>query len=62
MVGREVEVLFEKAGRGCRARWSAKSDTCMRSMSSGPQALRGQIARVRITASERNSLGGALVP
>ena len=61
MVGREVDVLFEKPGR-MPGQMVGKSGHLHAVHVSGPETLRGQIARVRITASERNSLGGALVP
>ena len=60
MVGREVGVLFEKPGRE-PGQMVGKSDYLQAVFVSGPETLRGSIARVRITASAPNSLAGALV-
>ncbi|WP_372604301.1 tRNA (N6-isopentenyl adenosine(37)-C2)-methylthiotransferase MiaB [Actibacterium sp.] len=60
MVGREVNVLFEKKGR-LPGQLIGKSDYLHAVYTQAPESLLGQIARVRITASSSNSLAGALV-
>ncbi|MBS0563917.1 MAG: tRNA (N6-isopentenyl adenosine(37)-C2)-methylthiotransferase MiaB [Proteobacteria bacterium] len=60
MVGREVGVLFEKPGR-LKGQMVGKSDY-LHAVHVRDDSLRaGEIARVRITASETNSLAGVLV-
>lgn len=60
MVGREVRVLFEKAGR-LDGQLVGKSDYLHAVHVQAPESLRGEIARVRIVASGPNSLAGDLV-
>ena len=60
MVGREVTVLFEKAGRRA-GQLVGKTEHLQACHVEAPEALMGQVARVRITAAEANSLGGVLV-
>ncbi|MEO0939207.1 MAG: tRNA (N6-isopentenyl adenosine(37)-C2)-methylthiotransferase MiaB [Pseudomonadota bacterium] len=60
MVGREVGVLFEKAGRN-PGQLVGKSDHLHAVHVAAPEALLGQLARVRIAASAPNSLAGTLV-
>jgi tRNA-2-methylthio-N6-dimethylallyladenosine synthase len=60
MVGREVGVLFEKAGR-LPGQMVGKSDHLHAVHVDGPESLRGQVGRVRITASATNSLAGELI-
>jgi tRNA-2-methylthio-N6-dimethylallyladenosine synthase len=61
MVGREVSVLFEKPGR-LPGQMGGKSEYLHAVHVDAPDAQPGQIARVRITGSETNSLGGVLLP
>ncbi|WP_343117304.1 tRNA (N6-isopentenyl adenosine(37)-C2)-methylthiotransferase MiaB [Ostreiculturibacter nitratireducens] len=60
MVGREVRVLFEKAGR-LPGQMVGKSDYLHAVHVADPGARVGQIGRVRITESGPNSLGGVLL-
>lgn len=60
MVGREVEVLFEKKGR-MPGQVVGKSGFLHAVYVQGPESMIGQIARVRIVESGPNSLGGVLV-
>ncbi len=59
MVGREVAVLFEKPGR-LPGQMMGKSDYLHAVHVTDPRIEIGQIARVRITHSGPNSLGGVL--
>ncbi len=61
MVGRETSVLFEKPGRE-PGQMVGKSEYLQSVHAEAPVELRGQIARVRITAAQANSLTGALLP
>jgi len=60
MVGREVGVLFEKAGR-LKGQMIGKSDYLHAVYVQAPIEVLGQIRRVRITESAPNSLGGVLI-
>ncbi len=60
MVGRELDVLFEKLGRH-DGQLSGRSPYLQPVHVTGPDALIGQIAKVRITSTQTNSLGGELV-
>ncbi|HHX90726.1 MAG TPA: tRNA (N6-isopentenyl adenosine(37)-C2)-methylthiotransferase MiaB, partial [Paracoccus sp.] len=60
MVGREVDVLFEKPGREA-GQLVGKSGYLHAVHVSDPRARVGAVARVRITRSETNSLAGILV-
>jgi tRNA-2-methylthio-N6-dimethylallyladenosine synthase len=60
MVGREVNVLFEKAGR-LAGQMVGKSDYLHAVHVTDAGAKAGEIARVRITRSETNSLAGERV-
>ncbi len=60
MVGREVGVLFEKAGR-LKGQMIGKSDFLHAVYVQAPIEALGQIRRVRITESAPNSLGGVLI-
>ena len=60
MVGREVQVLFEKPGRE-PGQMVGKSDYLHAVHVTGGEARRGAIARVRITDSGPNSLGGTVI-
>jgi tRNA-2-methylthio-N6-dimethylallyladenosine synthase len=60
MVGREVEVLFEKPGR-LPGQMTGKSDYLHAVHAAAPGLGAGALARVRITASAPNSLAGELV-
>jgi len=60
MVGREVRVLFEKRGR-LEGQLVGKSDYLHAVHVLAPDALIGQIARVRIVDSAANSLKGELL-
>jgi len=60
MVGRVVNVLFEKPGR-MPGQMTGKSDYLHAVHVTGPETLRGQIAPVEIIASNTNSLAGRLV-
>ncbi|WP_073328801.1 tRNA (N6-isopentenyl adenosine(37)-C2)-methylthiotransferase MiaB [Wenxinia saemankumensis] len=59
MVGREVEVLFEKPGR-LPGQMVGKSGQLHAVHADAPESLRGEVRRVRITASGPNSLAGTL--
>jgi len=59
MVGREVQVLFEKPGRE-PGQMVGKSDYLHAVHVTGGDARRGAIAKVRITESGPNSLGGSV--
>ncbi|MGR3463744.1 tRNA (N6-isopentenyl adenosine(37)-C2)-methylthiotransferase MiaB [Limimaricola sp.] len=59
MVGRETTVLFEKPGR-LPGQMVGKSEHLFAVHVAAPESLRGEIARVRITASGPNSLAGEL--
>ena len=60
MVGRTVQVLFEKPGR-LPGQMVGKSEYLHAVHVTDPSLTKGQIARVRITGSGRNSLAGELV-
>jgi tRNA-2-methylthio-N6-dimethylallyladenosine synthase len=60
MVGRVVNVLFEKPGR-MPGQMTGKSDYLHAVHVTGPETLRGQIVPVEIIASNTNSLAGRLV-
>jgi tRNA-2-methylthio-N6-dimethylallyladenosine synthase len=60
MVGREVSVLFEKAGR-LEGQLVGKSDYLHAVHVQAPEHLMGQIARVKIVESGPNSLKGELI-
>ena len=60
MVGREVRVLFEKAGR-LEGQLVGKSDHLHAVHVQAPAHLMGEIARVRIVESQPNSLAGELI-
>ncbi|SFI87383.1 tRNA (N6-isopentenyl adenosine(37)-C2)-methylthiotransferase MiaB [Jannaschia pohangensis] len=60
MVGRETTVLFEKAGRK-PGQLIGKSDYLQAVHAEAPDALLGQVARVRIITAKTNSLEGVLV-
>ena len=60
MVGREVDVLFEKPGR-MPGQMGGKSVHLHAVHVAGPAALRGEIRRVRITGTSTNSLAGTLL-
>ena len=60
MVGREVGVLFEKAGR-LEGQMIGKSDYLHAVYVQAPIEVLGQIRSVRITESAPNSLGGVLI-
>ena len=60
MVGRETTVLFEKPGR-LPGQMVGKSEHLFAVHVQAPESLRGEIARVRITASGPNSLAGSLI-
>ena len=60
MVGREVKVLFEKAGR-MPGQMIGKSDYLHAVYVEAPADVKGQVRTVRIVESSRNSLGGVLV-
>ncbi|WP_306047390.1 tRNA (N6-isopentenyl adenosine(37)-C2)-methylthiotransferase MiaB [Nioella sp. MMSF_3534] len=60
MVGREVSVLFEKAGR-LEGQLVGKSDYLHAVHVQAPEHLMGQIARVTIVESGPNSLKGELI-
>ncbi|MCK0122259.1 tRNA (N6-isopentenyl adenosine(37)-C2)-methylthiotransferase MiaB [Loktanella sp. F6476L] len=59
MVGREVSVLFEKAGREA-GQMIGKSEYLHAVFAEAPMDVIGQVRKVRITRSESNSLGGIL--
>ena len=60
MVGRRVNVLFEKAGRE-PGQIAGKSDHLHAVHADGPDHLIGQIAAVEIVESRPNSLAGRIV-
>ncbi|WP_323765591.1 tRNA (N6-isopentenyl adenosine(37)-C2)-methylthiotransferase MiaB [Marinovum sp.] len=60
MVGRDVSVLFEKAGR-LPGQMGGKSEYLHAVHVADADVARGEIARVRITDSAANSLAGVLV-
>jgi tRNA-2-methylthio-N6-dimethylallyladenosine synthase len=60
MVGREVSVLFEKPGR-LAGQWVGKSEYLHAVHVKGPGLQAGVLAKVRITESAANSLGGVLL-
>lgn len=60
MVGREVDVLFERQGRE-PGQMTGKSEYLHAVHVSAPDMPVGTLARVRITASRTNSLAGTLV-
>ncbi len=60
MVGRETCVLFEKAGRH-EGQLVGKSEYLQAVHVQAPDALKGQVARVRIEAAATNSLAGVLI-
>lgn len=59
MVGREVSVLFEKAGREA-GQMIGKSEYLHAVFAEAPLDSIGKVRKVRITRSETNSLGGSL--
>ena len=59
MVGREVSVLFEKAGRET-GQMIGKSEYLHAVFAEAPNDVIGQVRKVRITKSETNSLGGTM--
>ena len=59
MVGRETSVLFEKPGRD-PGQLIGKSEYLQSVHVMAPDTLRGQIAQVKITAAQANSLTGTL--
>lgn len=59
MVGREVSVLFEKAGRET-GQMIGKSEYLHAVFVEAPNDVIGQVRKVRITKSETNSLGGTM--
>jgi len=59
MVGRETDVLFEKAGR-LPGQLIGKSEYLQAVHVTAPEGLRGQVARVRITGAAPHSLAGEL--
>jgi len=61
MVGREVSVLYEKAGR-LPGQMVGKSDHLHAVHVTDPLGRVGELARVRITASSSNSLAGTRLP
>ncbi|WP_299813563.1 tRNA (N6-isopentenyl adenosine(37)-C2)-methylthiotransferase MiaB [uncultured Jannaschia sp.] len=60
MVGRETNVLFEKAGR-LPGQLVGKSDYLQAVHADAPEALVGRVARVRVVAAKANSLAAELV-
>ncbi|MBR3372366.1 MAG: tRNA (N6-isopentenyl adenosine(37)-C2)-methylthiotransferase MiaB [Rhodobacteraceae bacterium] len=60
MIGRDVHVLFEKPGRDV-GQMTGKSEYLHAVHVTDPRIEKGQIARVRITRSESNSLGGVVL-
>ncbi|HEY0274517.1 MAG TPA: tRNA (N6-isopentenyl adenosine(37)-C2)-methylthiotransferase MiaB [Paenirhodobacter sp.] len=60
MVGRDLTVLFEKAGR-MPGQWIGKSDYLHSVFVPAETNMQGRIARVKITASAANSLAGELI-
>ncbi|CUH08736.1 (Dimethylallyl)adenosine tRNA methylthiotransferase MiaB [Jannaschia seosinensis] len=60
MVGREVEVLFEKPGR-LPGQLVGKSEHLMAVHCDAPDEMQGRIARVRVTEAKANSLAAELV-
>ncbi|MEM9320329.1 MAG: tRNA (N6-isopentenyl adenosine(37)-C2)-methylthiotransferase MiaB [Pseudomonadota bacterium] len=60
MVGRVAQVLFEKPGRRA-GQMIGKSEYLQSVHADAPEALRGQIAPVRITKAQSNSLTGELL-
>ena len=61
MVGRVVNVLFEKPGR-MPGQMTGKSDYLHAVHADGPATLAGQIRAVRIIGSSTNSLAGVILP
>ena len=60
MVGREVSVLFEKAGRK-EGQLIGKSDYLHAVHAEAPESLLGRVARVRVTEAKTNSLAAVLL-
>ncbi|SEK37357.1 tRNA-i(6)A37 thiotransferase enzyme MiaB [Roseovarius nanhaiticus] len=60
MVGREVDVLFERAGRQ-PGQMVGKSQYLHAVHAAAPDARPGDMARVRVTGSATNSLAGTLI-
>ncbi len=60
MVGRETDVLFEKAGRN-PGQLIGKSEYLQAVHAEAPAEMLGRVARVRIVAAKANSLEGVLV-
>ncbi|MEL7116399.1 MAG: MiaB/RimO family radical SAM methylthiotransferase, partial [Pseudomonadota bacterium] len=60
MVGREVDVLFERAGR-LEGQMTGKSQYLHAVHVTAPGIAIGDLRRVRITESHANSLGGVLI-
>ncbi|MCV6825330.1 MULTISPECIES: tRNA (N6-isopentenyl adenosine(37)-C2)-methylthiotransferase MiaB [Halocynthiibacter] len=60
MVGREVSVLFEREGR-LEGQMVGKSEYLHAVHVTAPNTARGDIRKVRIVNTERNSLGGELI-
>ncbi len=61
MVGRVVNVLFEKPGR-MAGQVTGKSDYLHAVHAQGDDSIAGQIRAVRITATSTNSLAGTILP
>jgi tRNA-2-methylthio-N6-dimethylallyladenosine synthase len=60
MIGREVSVLFEKDGR-IKGQMIGKSQYLHAVFADAPNVTRGDIRRVKIVESEKNSLKGVLL-
>ena len=60
MVGREVNVLFEKAGR-TEGQMIGKSEYLHAVFAEAPADVYGKVCKVKIIADSRNSLQGALI-
>ena len=60
MVGREVSVLFERAGRQT-GQWVGKSEYLHAVHVTSDEIQPGDLRRVRITGSGTNSLAGTLM-
>ncbi|MGD7428529.1 TRAM domain-containing protein, partial [Ralstonia pseudosolanacearum] len=60
MIGREVKVLFEKAGRE-PGQMIGKSDYLHAVFAEAPMDVLGQVRRVRIVDDSANSLKGELI-
>ena len=60
MIGREVKVLFEKAGREA-GQMIGKSEYLHAVYADAPATVLGQVRRVRIVQDSANSLKGELI-